>query len=191
MIADERERERDEEEQEVLISDKRHSRKLESTAEPEPEASVAQEDPPADAVPAPEPGEVVEFEPPPRDESAAAEQPADEAEPDSPEAASMRMLFEAGITPYLHGQLQLLLSFALIYLGRQPNPATGLVSTDLEQARLVIDLFLFIVDRTGKQMPPEDQQNLVSVASSLKMEYAQAAQNAPGPAPGGTGEAES
>lgn len=191
MSADERDRERDEQEQQdIVISDKRHSREIREERERE-ESAVDREAEPAPEVSA-EPG-VVEFEPPTKREEAvpAEEAPPVDAEQESAQEASVRMLFEAGIIPYLHGQLQLLLSFALIYMGRQPNPATGLVSADLEQARLVVDLFLFIVERTDKHMPPEDRANLSNVAASLKMEYAQVAQGAPGPAPAGLDEAES
>lgn len=193
MSADERNREHsDEEPQEVLISDKRHSREIKDEPEQEREDAAATSEAEVDSPPAEEPGEVVEFESPKRREAAATEPPppADTGE-DSPEAASMRMLFEAGVIPYLQGQLQLLLSFALIYLGRQPNPATGLVSTDLEQARLAIDLFVFIVERTGKHMPPEDRQNLSNVVASLRMEYAKAAPDPGAPTSGGLEEAES
>ena len=192
MSADERDRERDEQEQqEIEISDKRHSREITAESERE-ESAVEPEAEPAPEVPA-EPVGVVEFEPPKKREQAAPaeKEPPVDAEQESAQEASVRMLFEAGIIPYLHGQLQLLLSFALIYMGRQPNPATGLVSADLEQARLVIDLFLFIVERTGQHMPPEDRANLVNVASSLKMEFAQVAQDAPAAVPAGSDEAES
>lgn len=192
MSADERNREQEEQELgEVVISDKRHSREIEDAAELEEGAEHREAEPAPET--AAEPGGVVEFEPPRKREQPAPteERPPIDAEQESAQEASVRLLFEAGIIPYLHGQLQLLLSFALIYLGRQPNPATGLVSTDLEQARLVIDLFLFIVERTGQHMPTEDQINLSNVAASLKMEYAQVAQGAPGAAPAGSDQAES
>ncbi len=192
MSADERDREHGEQEQQdVVISDKRHSREIKDEPERE-ESAVDPEAEPAPEVPV-ESGGVVEFEAPQKREQAAPaeEEPPLDADQESAQEASVRMLFEAGIIPYLHGQLQLLLSFALIYMGRQPNPATGLVSTDLDQARLVIDLFMFIVERTGQHMPAEDRANLQNVAASLKMEYAQVAQGSSGAMPTGADEAES
>jgi hypothetical protein len=162
--------------QDIVISDRRHARDLEAEAE---DQEPVQEEPAAQ-----EPAEVVEFKPPQREtEKPAAKKqaetppapPAHEAQipDDSPEAAQLRMLFEAGLPAYLHSQLQLLLNFAMIYLGRQPNPATGLVSTDNDKARLAIDLFDFIITRTAEELPEQDRAGLTNLVAGLKMEYAQ------------------
>lgn len=174
-MADDFERE-NQDKQDIVISDRRHARDL--AAEDEDQAPV-KEEPVAE-----EPPEVVEFKPQQRQAKApAAEQPvtappeppAQEAQlpDDSPEAAQLRMLFEAGLSAYLHSQLQLLLNFAMIYMGRQPNPATGLVSADNDKARLAIDLFDFIVTRTAEDLPEQDRAGLTNLVAGLKMEFAQ------------------
>jgi len=183
--------ERDEErEREVLISDKRHSR------DPDAQAPATSKDTskPEQPAPAAEPDKVVEFAPPARERAgraASGSQPGQAAPPespvappldDSPEAAQLRMLFEVGLPAYLHSQLQLILNFAMIYLGRHPNPATGLVSTDLDKARLAIDLFEFIVNRTQDELPEPDRAGLANLVGSLKMEFAQAASGGTPPA---------
>ncbi len=202
---DERDRE---EEQGVLISDKRHTRDLseeqeEETAQPAEKTPVAkapealQVEPPVEQPATPEPSGVVEFpSQEKRSEPSAAQEPAEQdsapvagqqagpeppTEPladDSPEAQHMRLLFEAGIVGYLHGQLDLLFTFALIYLGRRPNPATGLVAIDPLKARLAIDTLAFIYDNTQQELPEQDRAGFLNLLNGLKMEYAQVGQGA-------------
>lgn len=199
-MADEHERD-EQHEREVLISDKRHSRDLAAQPADEPADTPAadQSEPEPEASAAPDSGAVVEFKAPdhgsaesPAGDTTSGQAPPPEtpaAQPpdDSPEAMQLRMLFDAGLPAYLHSQLQLILNFAMIYLGRHPNPATGLVSTDLDKARLAIDLFDFIVKRTQDELPEPDRAGLGNLITSLKMEYAQAASS--GPLPKSPGEA--
>jgi hypothetical protein len=197
-MADEHERE-DQRQSEILISDKRHSRDIDTAAE-ERAPTGAAEEAQAEKKPAPATtaGEAVgpapagrgtaeppAGAPPP---TATPEAAADQPPPleDFPEAAQLRVLFEAGLPAYLHSQLQLVLNFAMIYLGRQPNPANGLVSADLENARLAIDLFDFIVKRTQNDLPQQDRAGLANLVGSLKMEYAQVAQASAKPPAGGS-----
>lgn len=184
------EKEREEQRRrEILISDKRHSRDLENAdEEPAPEtvpkaAPIAEE--PAPSAPTGEAGGSAqtgsESAKTPSDAKAVAQAPDTQEPPAAPpeesaESAQLRLLFEAGLPAYLHSQLQLILNFAMIYLGRQPNPANGLVSADLDKARLAIDLFEFIVQRTQDDLPEQDRAGLANLVGSLKMEYAQAAQ---------------
>ena len=202
-MSDWEDRNQKKEKREVVIQDRRHTRDMESEPDepvadvPEPEpVSAAEPEPgpspePEPAPPAPEPpaaGEVVEFRQPEREPEppAAPPEPGDAQEvppPQSAEEAQLRMLFEVGLNGYLHGQIQLLLTFALIYLGRQPNPATGLIAVDLEKARTAIDLLDFITNRTRGDLPPEEQANLTQLVTELKMVFAQAAQATPPPAP--------
>ncbi|MBN2080733.1 DUF1844 domain-containing protein [bacterium] len=199
-MTDERNHEREPEEG-ILISDKRHARDLESEAEaanpepappPEKPAATSPPQPPVEPAGQPEPpaepvGEVVDFQPPQR--PAEPEEPGESELPpldtESPEMLQLKMLFEMGLPGYLHGQLQLVLNFAVIYLGRQPNPATGLVSVDLDKARLAIDLFDFIIKNTRADLPESDYAGLLNVAKNLKMEYADVAGQGPAPS-GGT-----
>jgi len=160
----------------------------EPMSDPQPAAPPAPE-PEQPATPAESVGEVVDFQPPERPD--APEEPVAEQlpppDPESPEMMQLKMLFEMGLPGYLHGQLQLILNFAVIYLGRQANPATGLVSVDLDKARLAIDLFEFIIEHTKADLPEADYSGLLNVAKNLKMEYAEAAAGG-GAAPSGTPE---
>lgn len=195
-----------EEKQGVTISDKRHTRDFseepeEETVQPVEDVPVAkapealQVEPTEEQPVTPEPTGVVEFpsqekrsdpvvaqEPADQDPAPVAEQHAGQepqTEPladDSPEAQHVRLLFETGIVGYLHGQLDLLFTFALIYLGRRPNPATGLVAADLPKARLAIDTLAFIFDNTQQELPEQDRAGFLNLLNGLKMEYAQAGQ---------------
>ena len=193
MAKNEREHERDSAEG-VTISDKRHSRDVDEELEEEAQAAVADEpsaaEVPAEAV-SEEDARIAEQAPStepvgaPDLEGQPPVQEAERAVADSPEAAQLRMLFEAGIVGYLHGQLDLLLTFALIYLGRRPNPATGLVAADLGKAKLVIDLLDFIHANTQQELSEQDRAGLANLISGLKMEFAQAAREpSEGPAEG-------
>jgi len=184
-MSDWNDRDKDKEPKEIVIQDRRHLRDLEAEAEeaapePEPEPEPAPEpEPPAPVEEEPAPGEVVEFQRPqrpPEEPTPAPEAPPQQGPPESPEEAQMRMLFEIGINGYLHGQIQLLLTFALIYLGRQPNPATGLVTADLDKARTAIDLLEFIAARTLGDLPPEEQASLRQLVGELKMVFSETAQ---------------
>jgi hypothetical protein len=185
------ERRREEEQEEYVIVDKRHSRELEDDdnaaedttaeqAQPEevppaaPESDVADTGPEVVEFPASAETESADVEVPPEPSPQVAETVGDD-EPMSPQEAQMKMLFEMGLTGYLHGQLELVVAFIEIYLGRRPNPATGLVTTDLEQARLGIDLLEFITSRAGQDLPAQTQQGLGQLVRDLKMIYAQTA----------------
>ena len=100
------------------------------------------------------------------------------------EMEQLRMIFGAGLSAYLHSQLGLLLNFAMINLGRAPNPATGIVSTDLDKARLAIDLMEFVVNRIQNELPAEERAGAVKIIGELKYVYMQLVTNA-GPAPSG------
>ncbi|MCC7478324.1 DUF1844 domain-containing protein [bacterium] len=90
------------------------------------------------------------------------------------EMAQLRQVFAGGLSRYLQAQLGLLLNFALIGLGRAPDPTTGLVTQNLAQARLAIDVLEFLVLRLESELHPQDRQQLAQLISDLKYAFMQA-----------------
>lgn len=177
---------------EIEVADLRHTREL---AEPEP--PPAPEPPAAEATPPDTPKHKAEPAKPPElevlpeveeeigmpeehDEHAGHQHGAPGE--DDPAAAfemeQLRLLFGAGLTAYLRGQLGLLFNFALISLGRMPNPATGIVATDLEKARLSIDMFEFIVGRIQAELQGAERNEVLQLVAELKYSFMQLAQAA-------------
>jgi hypothetical protein len=168
------------------IVDTRHSRDLD-TAQPEPPPAPEE----STVVPEPEPEDLdlkksregaVPLRAPPPPGPPAAEIPAGEApagqeaapaDQESFEMAQIREVFGAGITNYLLGHLNFLLNFAVIYLGRAPNPATGLISPDMEKAKLAIDMLEFIYAHVSKELPAQERTGIERVLADLKLSYMQ------------------
>ncbi len=90
------------------------------------------------------------------------------------EMAQLRQVFAGGLSRYLQAQLGLLLNFALIGLGRAPDPTSGLVTQNLAQARLAIDVLEFLVLRLENELHPQDRQQLAQLVSDLKYAFMQA-----------------
>lgn len=174
---------------EVIILDKRHSRDVEAgapeapAAEPET-AAPAPAEPPA-AAPAPPQAPAASAADPaadrlPEPEEGGEEYFADDVAPG--EMAYLRQVFSAGLINYLRSQLGLLLNFALLALGRAPDPATGLVAKNLAHARLAIDLLEQIVVRLEGEMQAAEKVQMKALVSDLKYAYMQAATaEPPGP----------
>jgi hypothetical protein len=184
----------------ILITDKRHSRALDEAAD-EVAAAPAPPAAPAPVAPPTPPEGVVEFtrpaaSVPPAVAPVVPEPPApapeqvelDEEAYAAAEMEHLRLLFGAGLITYLRSQLGLLLNFALIGLGRAPNPATGLVSTELDKAKLAIDVLEFTALRLKGQLPANEEQELAQILAELKYTFLQLASSAPVP-PSGGGEA--
>lgn len=168
---------------EVIILDKRHNRDVEAgaedaaPAEPEPAAPAAEPSAPAQtpaATTAPTPEVTAEAE------EAGEEYFSEDVAPG--EMAYLRQVFSAGLINYLRSQLGLLLNFALLALGRAPDPATGLVTKNLAHARLAIDLLEQIVVRLEGEMQAAEKVQMKALVSDLKYAYMQALSAEP-PAP--------
>lgn len=208
MVRDDDKRRRDEEEEPhgIIIEDRRHGRsgEAEEPAAPEEPEAPAEPEQPAEPEPpsAPEPGDVVEFpagsaqdegdsvpdgrpqaQVPPQ-ENIPPGGPAGAEADDSPEMEQLKMIFGMGLDGYLQSQLGLLLNFAIISLGRAPNPATGLVSTELDKAKLAIDLLEFIYARIKSGLPEQAQAELTQIIGDLKYSFMQAAASGPAGTPG-------
>ena len=208
MIGKDRDREREQEMDEVKIIDARHSRDLD--AEVLPEAPPPLE---PTAVPETEPEDLDEKQYPPElaKEAPLPEEPEVASAPDAQpagrrkrrivapgqaeeqmpseeeiaafEAAQLRQVFAAGLTNYLLSHLNFLLNFAVIYLGRMPNPATGLISPDLEKAKTAIDLLDFIYSHVQKELPAQERTGVEQILADLKLSFMQAVTSAAPPPP--------
>lgn len=201
--------ERDEEQQhregepyQVIISDLRHSREISEAEDAEPEAQERGEkaEPAAEAAQADAPLKTPDMTVAAREaetlapeivqaadsqaqlEEFEAEQPGDEVS--AGEMAYLRQVFAAGLNNYLKSQLGLLLNFALLALGRAPDPATGLVSKNLPHARLAIDTLEFIVARLEPELQQAEKVQMKALISDLKFAYMQAVGPAQPPAAG-------
>lgn len=189
---------------EIEVADMRHSRELAEPAPEKPEPSpkipdATQETPaPADshddkqekkAVPPPTPVPEPPLDAETENEIGMPDELDDQHEhmhgqpgADDPAAAfemeQLRLLFGSGLSAYLRGQLGLLFNFALISLGRMPNPATGIVATDLDKARLAIDVFEFIVSRIQGELQGAERNEVLQLVAELKYSFMQLAQSA-------------
>lgn len=90
------------------------------------------------------------------------------------EMAYLMQLFQLGQTGYLRSQLGVLLNFAMINLGRMPNPATGIVTANLEEAKVAIDIFEFILVKLQAQLEPRERMELTQLLSDMKYTFMQA-----------------
>jgi hypothetical protein len=160
----------------VIISDKRHSRD-ENAAEAEAQEQTAKPESKPQAAAPPPPPPVTPAEP----AAAKAEpvaQAAGPAEDDLAHAAEMeqlKLIFEAGLTSYLAGQISMFINFALIYLGRAANPATGLVAVDIKKAKSAIDTLEFVSAQIREELPAAEQKQLAAIVADLKFNFTQTA----------------
>jgi hypothetical protein len=201
-----------------IIEDKRHIRNVddvdeleaEPAAEPEAEAPAGEPAPsmvaeaaspepvpqqPAPSQPQANEATVSAAEPPAEPmaagEADAPEMPTEEelAQMQQAEYAYLMQLFQLGLHGYLRSQLGILLNFALISLGRAPNPSTGLVTADLDQAKLAIDSMEFIMLRVQASMQPQERAEMTQWLSDLKYTFMQSLGGAAAVVKGGDGEA--
>ena len=96
----------------------------------------------------------------------------------------LRRIISLGLVDYLKYQLTMVLNFALLSLGSAPDPATGLVSKNLPQAKLAIDVLEFMVARLQGEMSVAERQQMAQLVSDLKYSFMQAAADGATP-PGG------
>jgi hypothetical protein len=199
---------------EVIISDLRHNRDVETGEEayeeeaPEPAAPAAPE-PPAQPEPVAQAavqdlaeaatgaeGATLAAEPPVADGNGAELEQVDFGAEGSPyteeemraaEREQLRQLISLGLVNYLRYQLTMVLNFALLNLGSAADPVTGLVSKNLPQAKLAIDVFEFLVARMDPEMEPAERTQMRALVHDLKYAFMQAAQESIPPPP--TGEA--
>jgi hypothetical protein len=106
------------------------------------------------------------------------------------EREQLKQIIGLGLTNYLKYQLTMVLNFALLNLGSAPDPTTGLVTKDLPQAKLAIDVLEFLVARLGSEISAAERAQMTQLVSDLKYNFMQAAAGPELPPTGGpTGEA--
>ena len=104
-------------------------------------------------------------EPPEGRESASPAETRREPSPDAPEGERTRDLT---------GLFVMFASSALIALGESPDPLTGQVSKDLDQATEAIDVLMLLREKTqGNRTPPEDQL-LEQILHDLQLRFVRA-----------------
>lgn len=64
-----------------------------------------------------------------------------------------------------------LVSTALIHLGVAPNPETGTLSVDLQQARQAIDVLDLLRQKTRGNLTTEEEHLFASVLTDLRMRF--------------------
>lgn len=60
---------------------------------------------------------------------------------------------------------------AMVHLGEMPDPVTGAMNRDIEQARYSIDLIDMFVVKTKGNLTPDEEMLLTRVAGDLKLKY--------------------
>lgn len=60
---------------------------------------------------------------------------------------------------------------ALVHLGEFPDPSTGVVSRNIDQARYMIDLIDMLEEKTRGNLNAEEKNLLSSVQSDLKLKF--------------------
>jgi len=94
-------------------------------------------------------------------------------------------VFDIGIEGFVQYNLGVVLQFAYVYMGLVANPSTGLVTKELERAKLSVDVFEMLVDKIKDKLPVRDREELMRAVKDLKLNFINAA-SAPTP-PGGQG----
>lgn len=72
----------------------------------------------------------------------------------------------------------MLYSEALLHLGQVPDPATGQVRADLDQARFTIDLLGVIQQKTGGNRTPEESAVLDEMLTALRLGFVRVSRRA-------------
>ena len=109
------------------------------------------------------------------------EHPYSEDEVRAMEREQLRQIISLGLVNYLKYQLTMVLNFALLSLGSAPDPVSGLVTKDLPQAKLAIDVLEFMVARLQGEMSVAERQQMAQLVTDLKYNFMQAASDSATP----------
>jgi hypothetical protein len=140
-----------------------------------------------DAGPAP-PAETPSHRPPaPRGEGPARQAPTRETPPSAPRSNEPEIIAEPplGGERSLAGLFVMLAGSAAMALGETPDPLTGQVHRDLDQAADLVDLLILLREKTEGNRSPEETQILDEIVYDLQLRYVSATKRggrAPGPA---------
>ena len=133
------------------------------------------EEPPAvkpEAAPAEPPPEADKPEEPPEEPSA--EEELEEAAEDADDQTAEKVaqtVFDIGIEGFIQYNLGVVLQFAYVYMGLVANPSTGLVTKELERAKLSVDVFEMLVDKIKDKLPVRDREELIRAVKDLKLNF--------------------
>jgi hypothetical protein len=78
---------------------------------------------------------------------------------------------EATVQDYLMQFVAMLASQTWVRLGLMVNPSTGKQETDLEQARLAINVIEYLIDQLEPGLAVEARRELNTLESNLKLNY--------------------
>lgn len=188
-----------EEEEKLKVVDKRRFRidddgnLIENPRDPEPEPTPVVAAPEAAPTPeaAPAPAAAPELlqapapEPAPAAAPAPAEAPlaapAEDAEPAQRPAFRTEPMQDQGVAFMEFVRQQAFI--AMVYLGQQPNPSTGLIQAQPEGVREIIDVLVMLRGRTMGNVTREEFQGIDDLIRQLQMAYLQATGGAPGGPP--------
>jgi hypothetical protein len=159
-------------EEPVIKVDKRKTRRQQREEEAAAESPATPTAADVEAPVAPEPApSAPEVAPPegPQAEAAAAEEPtAPESGEETPEVDP----FEAvNVYNHLRFLVGMFVGQAWVHLGLQAPPGAGETRVDLAQARLSIDMVVFIKEKLGAQLDEAEHNELEVVLSNLRVNY--------------------
>jgi len=156
----------------IIVEDKRVSYEAdEESPATKPEAESVEPPPEADK---PE-------EPP---EEPSAEEELEKAAEDAGEQTAEKVaqtVFDIGIEGFIQYNLGVVLQFAYVYMGLVANPSTGLVTKELERAKLSVDVFEMLVDKIKDKLPVRDREELIRAVKDLKLNFINAASSPQAP----------
>lgn len=78
---------------------------------------------------------------------------------------------EATVQDYLMQFVVMLASQTWVRLGLMVSPSTGKQETDLEQARLAINVIEYLIDQLEPGLPVDAKRELNTLESNLKLNY--------------------
>lgn len=73
--------------------------------------------------------------------------------------------------PDFSGFIVSLAHAAMVHLGEMPDPTTGILSPNVDQARYTIDLIDMFAEKTRGNLTEEEEMLLKRVASDLKLKF--------------------
>jgi len=156
----------------IIVEDKRVSYEAdEESPATEPKAAPAEPSPEADEPEEPPEEPLVEDEP---------EEAAEDADEQTAEKVA-QTVFDIGIEGFIQYNLGVVLQFAYVYMGLMANPSTGLVTKELERAKLSVDVFEMLVDKIKDKLSVRDREELVRAVKDLKLNFINSASSPPAP----------
>ncbi len=67
--------------------------------------------------------------------------------------------------------LGLMASSAWQYMGLMPNPASGKIEKDMLQAKVAIDVAVFLGDKIANHLPEDERKNIRNLINDLQVNF--------------------